>query len=984
MLSLKNITKIYRSGDGEVRALRDLSVDFRDHEFVSVLGQSGCGKTTLLNIIGGLDRYTSGDLVIHSKSTRDFKDRDWDNYRNHSVGFVFQSYNLIPHQSALSNVELALTLSGVSRAERRRKAIEALEKVGLSDQLNKRPSQMSGGQAQRVAIARAIVNDPEIILADEPTGALDTETSVQVMEILRKIADDRLVIMVTHNPDLAEKYSDRIIRLLDGALVGDTDPYTEPAPDPTPKKAPKKPSMSFFTALSLSFNNLLTKKGRTFLTSFAGSIGIIGIALVASITAGVNAYIDRVQEDALTSYPIEILEENVDMSALIGALTGADDPEAAEKHELDAVYSNPVTHKLVNSLNSMETTKNNLTRFKKHLDSSGKFDPYVMSVEYSYDTKLNVYTRDPDGKIFESDVSSMIARLYGFESSSMYTGTGFAMGGAMSAFRSYDVWEQLLSGRDGKLISEVLEEQYTVLAGSWSVEDTDLVLVVNERNEISDFVLYALGLKTYDQMKSELDAASRGEQIDASSQRWTYDEIMGKEFRVVISADKFSFDPVTGAYTDLSATENGAQLMFNSPNAIKLKICGVIKKNSDAVAGMIKGSIGYTSALSQRLIALTADRKIVKDQLADPAFDAILSLPFRSAVKEPDESEKLAAAREFIASGDAARRAEIFKELSSVIPPQMLEAQVKAFLDSNSREDIQRLIVEAYAQRVGGGDVSAVESAVASMSDEDFAAAARELVSASVSASYREQALNSLASLDDAALSTMLSQKQLTDAELLTVYEDFVPSGVSDSTYEENLGLLGYADADSPSSVRIYCSTFADKEKVEELIKEYNASAEETDRISYTDIVAIMMKSVSTIINAISYVLMAFVSVSLVVSSIMIGIITYISVLERTKEIGVLRAIGASKGDVSRVFNAETFIVGLLAGAIGILVTLLLLVPINAVIHALAGISSLNAVLPWTTGVALVLLSLFLTVLAGFVPSRLAAKKDPVVALRTE
>ena len=982
MLELRNITKVYPapSGDGGVTALKGVTLSFRKSEFVSILGPSGCGKTTLLNIIGGLDRYSAGDLLINSKSTREFFDRDWDNYRNHSVGFVFQSYNLIPHQTALANVELALTLSGVSKSERRKRAVAVMERVGLGDQLSKLPAQMSGGQAQRVAIARALVNDPDIILADEPTGALDTETSVQIMEILREVARDRLVVMVTHNPELAGSYSDRIINLLDGRVVSDSRPFAggEEA-KPEKNDAGKKPSMSFLTALSLSFNNLLTKKGRTILTAFAGSIGIIGIALVASITAGVNSYISRVQEDTLSSYPITVRSEEVDMSSLLGAFAGAKRASDESSHELDAVYSDSSMYELVNSLNSLETKTNDLKAFKRYLDSTGALDSVASSVSWTYDLSLSFYTRDPSGKVFRSDVNDLFEALYG--GGTFMPGSGFMSGVSLSG---YDIWEQMLPGSDGSLVDPLLKEQYDLVAGDWPESAGDVVLVVDEKNELNDFVIWSLGLRDVEQMRADMLASSSGKQIEVASDRWDYDFILSRDFRVIPAAERFVYDEKTGTCTDLLSGEAGAELLYGSPNAVTLRICGIIRKNPDAVAAMLNGSLCYTAALTDAVLELTRENPVILRQLAEPERDVLTGLPFEGAAAPADDEGKIAEAEKFILAADEKQRAEIFRGLSLRIPDGLIEEQTEQFLSSKTRDELEKMMTDGLSAQMGSQDTSAIVHAISSMSDGDFYTLLRRMIAEKLKTDHAESVSESLASLDDAALSEMLSQKELEDDELLFVFDNYVPSAASSSTYEENLKLLGWADRDSPASVSIYCRTFADKEKAEQVIKDYNASADEAGRITYTDYVAQMMSGVSTIINAISYVLMAFVSVSLVVSSIMIGIITYISVLERTKEIGILRAIGASKNDVSGVFNAETFIVGLCAGVIGILVTLLLIVPINLIIHALSGVSSLSAVLPPDTALLLIALSLGLTMLAGFLPSRLASKKDPVEALRSE
>ena len=992
MLVLNNIVKDYPSGDGFVRALDGVSLHFRKSEFVSILGQSGCGKTTLLNIVGGLDRYTQGDLVIQGKSTKSFKDRDWDNYRNHSVGFVFQSYNLIPHQSALRNVELALTLSGVSKAQRRKRAVEALEQVGLGDQLYKKPAQMSGGQAQRVAIARALVNDPQIILADEPTGALDTETSVQIMEILKKISQDRLILMVTHNPELAQTYSTRIIRLVDGRVTADSNPFEGEGAlrlSDKKKKAPKKPSMSFFTALGLSLNNLMTKKARTFLTSFAGSIGIIGIALILSISTGVNAYINTVQEHTLSSSPIRLQAKSVDMSAMISTMMGLKENQENPDHALDAVYASPVMYQLMNSLNSMETNTNNLKAFKQYLENNKSLtDAYASCVEYIYDFDFHILTKDPAGKIVKSDILEMMQELYG-GNISMDSASSMMSGVASQSLAAFEVWEQLLPGRvdaQGKpeLVSPLLKEQYTLVSGEWPTQDTDLVLVVNPNHEVSDFVLFALGLKTLEEMKEDLATAAKGEQLDVTENRWTYQELMEKEFRLALAADCYSLQAATNTYTDLLSTQAGLSLIYNGENTLNLRISAIVTPNEDATANMLTGTIGYTSALTDRLMAASRDHSLIAKQLASPTVDVLTGLPFRDAVTELTQQEKIEKLQAYLSGLNQEEKAKLFIALSGYVPLAQRQALVEQTLQTNTRAQLEAMVVEAYLSQTGMEDAQAVAKNVAAMSQEDLENVVAEIVSLGVQKAAAQQAQTQLAGLSVAQLAAMLDAAPLSQEQALWLYDQHVPAPFSQSTYEENLALLGYVDPQSPSQILLYASTFENKEKLSDMIADYNAGAAQEDVIQYTDLMAIMMSGITTIIDAISYVLIAFVSVSLVVSSIMIGIITYISVLERTKEIGILRAIGASKRDISRVFNAETVLVGFCAGVIGIGSTLLLLLPINAIIRHVTQINILNAFLPPVAAVILVVISMVLTIVAGFFPSRLAAKKDPVVALRSE
>ena len=875
MLQLKNIVKDYVSGDTTVQALKGIDITFRDSEFVSILGQSGCGKTTLLNIIGGLDQYTSGDLIINGKSTKKYKDSDWDTYRNHTIGFVFQSYNLIPHQSVLSNVELALTLSGVSKAERRKRAIEVLEKVGLGDQIHKKPNQMSGGQMQRVAIARALVNNPDILLADEPTGALDSATSIQIMELLKEISKDRLIIMVTHNPELAEKYSSRIVRLLDGKVTDDTMPYEQTdsrvTENSTSKREKKKKgtSMSYMTALSLSANNLMTKKGRTLLTAFAGSIGIIGIALILALSSGFQSYIKRVEEDTLSSYPIAIEEEQVDYSSMMSAFMGQNVTDAAEKED-GKIYSNNIISEMLNSMMS-QVQVNNLADFKKFIeDENNGFGELVSDIQYGYSTTLNIYKEDTSDGIVQVNPSTVLdtigmGQLAGMSGSSM-------MGSSMMG-DSWDVWSELIGNQT------LLESQYDVIAGRWPSAYNEIVLIVDENNEISDYALYALGLKDQKEVADTMTRLAKGEEVVSYKSEYTYEDILDLRYRLVVNTDFYSYDDENGTYTDVREDEDSYKKAI--ADGIQLQVVGILRPDSDAVTGAVSGSVGYTSALMEYVINQINASDIVKKQAADHDTDVIIGKPF---TKDGEEVEM-----------------ENTFDITTLTPEQ------QAYLAALSQEELEALM-----------------------------------------ASYMQPATSS-------------------------------------ATYDDNMEAFGVADLEKPSSIMIYPVDFASK--ISDKISEYNdmvrADGREEAVINYTDYIGLMMSSVSTIINAISYVLIAFVAISLVVSSIMIGIITYISVLERTKEIGILRSIGASKHDISMVFNAETLIVGFVSGAMGIVVTLLLIIPINAVIKNLSGISNV-AGLPWVAALILVLISMALTFIAGLIPAKMAAKKDPVVALRSE
>lgn len=895
MLELNDIKKDYVSGSTTVSALKGINLRFRDCEFVSILGQSGCGKTTMLNIIGGLDKYTSGDLKINGVSTKNYKDRDWDFYRNNSIGFVFQSYNLIPHQTVLSNVELALTLSGVSKTERKRRAIEALEKVGLGEQIHKKPNQMSGGQMQRVAIARALVNNPDILLADEPTGALDTETSIQIMELLKEISKDRLIIMVTHNPELAKDYSTRIVRLLDGVITDDSDPYSleDMEADIKAKEAAKvkasekknkksgkkqKTSMSFFTALSLSFNNLMTKKTRTILTAFAGSIGIIGIAMILSISNGIQLYIDRVQRDTLSSYPITLQAESIDISSMVTSMTGNSD--SAEHEDKSKIYSNDIMGDMINTM-VKEVKSNNLSEFKKYIENGGSdIKSYVSDIQYSYDVPLNIYMKDTSNGVEQLNPSTMFDSIYGEGATS--TSSAMSSGMGMGMFSNSSVWNQLLGNQ------QVLDEQYDVLAGHWPENFNEVVLVTDKNNEVDDYTLYSLGLKDPEEVRTLFKKMMVGESYETEKDiSYTFDEILDTEFKLVMPTDMYKYNDVTGTWDDYSKDDKYMTNVVN--NGTDIKVCGIIRPNDDAVSTSISSGIGYTAKLTEYIIEEVKNSEIAKAQLADTSVDVFTGVPF----------------------------------------------------DNDRNTEITMDDVNAY---------------MATLSPEESA---------------QMQAMTS----------------GMSDDQILQLFSASLKARTTDATLDSNKSKLGITDLDTPSQIDIYATDFDSKEKVQNIIKDYNKlqqdDGKEENVINYTDYVGIMMSSVSTIINAISYVLIAFVAISLIVSSIMIGIITYISVLERTKEIGVLRSIGASKKDVSRIFNAETLIEGFVSGALGIVVTLLLCIPANALIKHLTDISNV-AQLPVAGGVILIIISMLLTFIAGLIPAKLAAKKDPVVALRSE
>ncbi len=998
MLELRSIVKDYPAGDGTVHALKGISLRFRPHEFVSILGPSGCGKTTLLNMIGGLDQYTSGDLIINGKSTESFNDRDWDAYRNHSVGFVFQTYNLIPHQSVLQNVELALTLSGVGKHERRKRAAAALREVGLGDQLKKKPSQLSGGQMQRVAIARALVNNPDIILADEPTGALDTETSVQVMEILEKISADRLVIMVTHNPKLAKRYSTRIIKMLDGRILSDSMPLTSGEVRGLREKdrqaaqsRKKKPSMKLATAFGLSLKNLIAKRGRTILTSFAGSIGIIGIALIYAVSNGMTQYIRSVQEDTLSSYPLRIEASSVDIGSLMSvflesAVSGGD-------HGDDAVYSKGMIEQMLNAVNGLETTENDLKAFKVYLEAETEKEDSplheaVSGLQYSYDLNLQVYVMNPDGTILISDaqmlMAEMMSQYMGADMTAMMQqSSGSGIGALMTSSMSngYHVWEEMLPGENGKLISGLVEKQYDLVYGSWPNSYDEVVLVLDENNELPDITVYALGLMSDEEMLEVLNAARNGTALSADRRSWSYEQICGMTFRAVLPGDCYLWDEDAGVCTDLRNTDAGLRYLYD--NGLRLRVTGIIRQSPDALTGMISGNIGYTSALTQHLIEAGRASVAVRAQMEHPETDVLTGLPFATRSAAMNEAEKAAAFREHIASLNEAGQAAAYIAIASVPDEEVLEGMLRQAMAGYSLEGIRSMLSSGLAARMGM-DASALTAYIDGMDPADLQSMFEMMLTEQVRQQYAAGVQARLESMSDAELAGAL-QAELpgyTDARCAACYDLLLT--FSDATYEENLAKLGCVDAASPSAIGIYTATFENKDVIEDAIRAYNASADEAHQITYTDYVGLMISSVTTIINAITYVLIAFVAISLVVSSIMIGVVTLISVQERTKEIGILRAIGASKGNVSSMFNAETVLIGAASGLIGVGVTWLLCIPINAVIHHLTGIPNLSARLPLSTAAILVGLSILLSVFAGFIPSRSAARKDPVVALRTE
>ena len=939
MLQIEHVSKQYKTGDFVQQALDDVSVNLRDNEFVAILGPSGSGKTTLLNIIGGLDRYDSGDLIINGTSTKKYKDRDWDSYRNHTVGFVFQSYNLIPHQTILSNVELALTISGVSHKERHTRAVKALEQVGLGEHVNKRPNQLSGGQMQRVAIARALVNNPSILLADEPTGALDSETSVQIMDLLKEVAKDRLVVMVTHNPELAHQYATRIVELHDGVILSDSNPMVE---EEVPKEQAQhrtfgKASMGLLTSLSLSFNNLRTKKARTLLTSFAGSIGIIGIALILSVSTGVNRYIDNIQRETMTSYPITIQEQSFDLNKIMDSAQESE-KEAKSHKDLKAIYPDDSSIKGASSLTS-SITQNNLTGFKKYLDNpKSEIHQYVGSVgiQYSYDTKFAVFGHDPEGKLVSADKVTMGAQDTGSAASQMASAnTNSDMGDIQSMQMSHltgktdknkapEIFGEIMPGADAKTtVSKVVTDNYQVVDGSWPKAKDQVVLVLDKNNQIPVTSLYKLGVLPSNQYSDIMSKLNSGQEVETDTSPIDYSKVMQQKLSMVPAADQYVKGD-DGHYRYIG--DNADEMAKVADKAMPLQIVGVVRPNEDAKATPLKVGVGYTRQLTDYLIDQAKTSPIVTDQEADQDHSVLNGMAFAPA----DDAAKASDAKDYIASLGVSQKASM----------------AQGFMSGS-----------AAGAQMGAGSQG---SAATAPSEQ-----------ASASGAMAEQ---QTAQAFDQYIATAPQDV------LVAIYNQYVSTG----TYADNLSDFGMVSRNAPSRISIYTDSFENKNSVGDAIKHYNDKASEKNKIVYTDYVGLMMNSVTTIINVITYVLIAFVGVSLVVSSIMIGIITYISVLERTKEIGILRAMGASKRNVSNVFNAETGIIGLLAGLLGVGITLLLIIPANSIMHHFMGTTEVNAALPVSGGVALVVLSVVLTLIGGLIPSRKAAKQDPATALRTE
>ena len=842
MLELKNIVKDYPAGSNTVQALKGVSLSFRKNEFVSILGPSGCGKTTMLNIIGGLDQYTSGDLVIGGRSTKDFRDRDWDAYRNHSVGFVFQSYNLISHQSVLANVELALSLSGVAKSERRRRAVAALERVGLGDQLKKKPNEMSGGQMQRVAIARALVNNPDIILADEPTGALDSETSIQVMELLKEIANDRLVIMVTHNPELAERYSTRIVRMLDGVIISDSSPLTtseleaERGLDKDKNESRVKlPSLKWTTSFGLSLKNLFTKKGRTILTSFAGSIGIIGIALIYAVSQGMTTYINLVQEDTLSSYPLMLEAQHVDLGTLMNTFIGA--AESKDEHDNDAVYEKPVFYEMVSAMNSIESRKNDLKSFKSYLE--GKLaeegeDSLLNSlsgVQYTYNFDLNVYTENVDGEIIHSDMSELMQNIM-----IKYFGASMAMSSNSSSSMSSDMptvfsvgsasgtWQEMLPGLDGELINPLLEKQYDLVYGSWPSDYNEVVIVLDSNNEIADMTLYALGLIPEEDIDAIAQSAIDKTSLDYETHSWSYEEICDMDYRVILGSDCYTYDEDSGLYVDLRDTSAGLKYLYD--NGIKLRVSGIIKPNEDATASMLSGSICYTSALTEYVVERAGESDAVSAQISDPMTDIFSGLPFLESTGDLTDAEKAADFRSYIETLSDERRAEAYIEIMSIPSDETLDAQVEAIVGPMTREDMESTLTQAMTEQTGMGK-SEIAEYIAAMTDDDMKEFFTEMISEQLRAQYAAGVREQLGAMTTEQLAAALdmSLDGYTDEQCAVYYDEILE--FSDSTYENNLSELGYVDLDDPSATNLYASSFENKDSVEEMIADYNSTVDE-------------------------------------------------------------------------------------------------------------------------------------------------------------
>lgn len=1006
MLQLSNITKRYEAGELSVDALRGVSLTFRKSEFVAILGQSGCGKTTLLNIIGGLDKYTTGDLIINGKSTKAFKDRDWDAYRNYTIGFVFQSYNLIPHQTVLQNVELALALSGVKKAERHRRAKEALDQVGLKNMYHKRPSEMSGGQMQRVAIARAIVNNPDIILADEPTGALDTETSVQVMDILKEISKKRLVIMVTHNPELAEQYATRTVKMLDGLVVSDSKPLTDDEllemrvtedvamvreqmdKKNKKKKSKKKPTLSFWTSFVLSLKNLFSKKGRTILTSFAGSIGIIGIALVYAVSTGMSGYINSVQEETLASYPLTLQQNNGDMSAMFSVFAAGAKPGG--DHEVDDnIYEKLAFYNLTKSLSDKSQSENDLKSYKVHLDEQLKnpdSDLYqaVSGVHYGYDLDLQIYTRDTDGEIIKADTDelmmTLLGNIYNVDVSNVGIGTGGMAETMMNSVFGMTIWEELLPNKDGGVINDLLKDQYDLIHGRWPTEKDEIILVVDENNEIDDMTLYALGLKSTEEIEAIIDSVNTGTTPPQSeSQKWTYEEVMALTYRTIFSHECYQQNGDT--WYDVRDLDGGLDGLYEDESkGLTLKITGIIRPNKNASNHMLGGTLCYTYKLVEYIIGESQDSAVANAQKASPDIDVFTGKYFRN--NSISDQEKADTVTEYISKQTDQKRHSLYVQIKTNPTDEEIEQTKQELIaKASTSEGMTEIKAELKSK------MAMFSSTMANYIDTASDSQIITMLSSYAPLKAQEKKLqdypeankfNSTAYADD-------MDAELAAADIATKAEWFdVVIEFADTSYDDNLLTLGCLDIASPSTINLYASTFENKQVIEADIDKFNEGRDEQNQLKYTDYVGLLMSGITTIIQAITYVLIAFVSISLIVSSIMIGVITLISVQERTKEIGILRAVGASKRNVAGMFNVETVIIGFTSGVIGVVFTYLFCIPLNAILFALTGLPTLKAVLPVEFAVILVCISMLLTLIAGIIPSQSASKKDPVVALRTE
>lgn len=912
MLILKNIIKDYVAGDTTVRALNDVSINFRESEFVSILGPSGCGKTTMLNIIGGLDRYTSGDLIINGRSTKTFKDKNWDTYRNHSVGFIFQSYNLIPHQTVLANVELALTLSGVSKKARKERAIEALKQVGLGDHIYKKPNQMSGGQMQRVAIARALINNPDIILADEPTGALDSETSLQIMELLKEISKDKLIIMVTHNPDLAYEYSNRIIKVSDGKVVDDSNPFipeendkkTEKVKAREEKKKGKKPSMSLVTAFGLSLRNLGTKRGRTFLTAFAGSIGIIGIALVLALSTGIQNYVDKVQNDTLMAYPMSVERESINTDNIMNAMMGMSQEILESDNEEDKVYVNDMLTQMINTFVA-QSSSNNIESFKKYIeDNREAFDALCNDIQFKYTTPLNIYKADTSNGVVKVNPNTAMTDM----TSSMMSGMEDFMSSSMM-----DSWVELIGD------TEVISKQYDIIHGRLPVEKHEVVLMVDGNNEINELMLYALGIKDQKELSTNLmNAIANSEELQTAEDVYTFEEICDMRFKLVLNSDYMKKDAETGLWKDMSA--NTAYVEKLVEKGLELEIVGILRPKKDNVLSVGTGGIGYMSTLMDYALEQTEKSQVVQEQLNNPDKDVISGLEFMNLGINDFDLVDI--------------------DMSLI---DMSYLNITPFMSMVESIDLSEIDITDMSSLFNFGDMSNLQK--------------------------------------------KLMEGYLSDEQVIALKQAYIDTINAQCSYENTMETLGYQPAETPTSIYFYPKSFEAKDELNAMISFYNdrvtSEGHPEHSVSLTDPIGALLSSVTKIIDIVTYVLVVFVAVSLVVSSVMIGIITYISVLERTKEIGILRSIGASKGDISRVFNAETISIGLTSGVLGILCTLLLEIPINLLLNHLTNTGA-AAQLPLNAAVILICISVFLTFIAGLVPSKFAAKKDPVEALRTE